>query len=130
MKSKQLIRFYFSAGSINKALDNLILDKALKSANFGKSCEYYAERIFALIDAKRELSVLWNYLDGVVSTLTERERAVLKFYGGLRVGLSKLTKARAKEVKRVAVKFTRHARNVGRYGVGVRLVKEYYCLIN
>lgn len=128
MKSKQLIRFYFSAGNINKALDNLILDKALKSANFGKSCEYYAERILALIEAKEELSKLWNYLDGVVASLTERERAVLKYYGGLRAGV-KLAPSRAKEVKRVAVKFTRHARLIGRYGEGVRLVKEYYCLM-
>ena len=129
MKSKQLIRFYFSAGSINKALDNLILDKALKSANFGRSCEYYAERILTLIDAKKELSKLWGYLDGVISSLSERERAVLKFYAGLREGLSKLSEARAKEVKRVTVKFTRHARFLGRYGDGVRLVKKYYCLI-
>lgn len=129
MKSKQIIRFYFSAGNINKALDNLILNKALKSANYGRSCEYYAERILALIGAKEELSRLWDYLDGVVSSLSERERSVLKFYGGLRVGLSKLTLARAKEVKRVAVKFTRHARFLGRFGEGVRLVKKYYCLM-
>lgn len=128
MKSKQLIRFYFSAGNVNKALDNLILDKALKSANYGKSCEYYAERILALIEAKAELSKLWNYLDGVVSSLTQRERAVLKFYGGLRAGLSKLSVRQAKEVKRVTVKFTRHARFLGRFGEGVRLVKKYYCL--
>ncbi|MDE7167627.1 MAG: hypothetical protein K2O28_02110 [Clostridia bacterium] len=128
MKSKQLIKFYFSAGNINKALDNLILDKALKSANYGKSCEYYAERILTLIDAKEELSKLWGYLDTVVSSLTDRERSVLKFYGALRTGLSKLTVARAKEVKRVTVKFTRHARLIGRYGEGVRLVKKYYCL--
>lgn len=128
MKSKQLIRFYFSAGNVNKALDNLILDKALKSAACEKSCEYYAERILALIEAKAELGKLWNYLDGVVSSLTQRERTVLKFYGGLRAGLSKLSVRQAKEVKRVTVKFTRHARFLGRFGEGVRLVKQYYCL--
>ena len=129
MKSKQLIRFYFSADTVNKALDNLILDKALKSANHTRSCEYYAERISALIGAKEELSKLWNYLDKVVSSLSPRERSVLKFYAGLRVGLSKLSLARAKEVKRVTVKFTRHARNIERYGEGVQLVKKYYCLM-
>ena len=129
MKSKQLIRFYFSAGNINKALDNLILNKALKSANYAKSCEYYAEHILALIDAKKELSRLWNYLDKVMSSLAERERAVLKFYAGLRVGLSKLPLARVREIKRVTVKFTRHARLIERYGEGVRLVKRYYCLM-
>ena len=129
MKSKQIIRFYFSAGNINKALDNLIMDKALKSADFGKSCEYYAERILALIDAKRELSRLWRYLNTVISSMTVQERAVLKFYGGLRVGLSRLTKARVKEVKRVTVKFTRRARRIESFSEGVRLVKEYYCLM-
>ena len=128
MKSKQLIRFYFSAGKVNEALDHLILDNALKSANYGKSCEYYAERILALIEAKAELSAFWNYLNGVVAPFTPRERAVLKFYGKLRTGLSKLTPKQAKEVKRVTVKFTRHARLIGRYGEGVRLVKKYYCL--
>jgi len=129
MKSKQIIRFYFSADEINKALDNLILDKALKSANFGRSCEYYAERILALIGAKEELSKLWNYLDGVISSLTARERAVLKFYGESRVGLAGLTPSCMREVKRVTVKFARHARNIGRYGEGVKLVKRYYCLM-
>jgi len=129
MKSKQIIRFYFSADGINKALDNLILDKALKSADFGRSCEYYAERILALIGAKEELSKLWNYLDGVISSLTARERAVLKYYGGMRVGLTGLTPSQVREVKRVTVKFTRHARNIGRYGEGVKLVKRYYCLM-
>ena len=128
MKSKQLIKFYFSADNVNKALDNLILDKALKSANHTRSCEYYAERITALIGAKEELSRLWSYLDAVVSSLSERERSVLRFYAGLRPGLSKLTLERAKEVKRVTVKFTRHARLIGRYGEGVQLVKKYYCL--
>ncbi len=129
MKSKQIIRFYFSADNINKALDNLIMDKALKSAAFGKSCEYYAERILALIDAKRELSRLWRYIDTVISSMTVQERAVLRFYGGLRVGLSWLTKARVKEVKRVTVKFTRRARRIENFNEGVRLVKEYYCLM-
>ena len=129
MKSKQLIRFYFSAGNINKALDNLILDKALKSANYPGSCEYFAERILALIDAKKELSKLWNYLDKIISFFSERERSVLKFYGHLRTGISKLPYTRAKEVKRVTVKFTRRAWQIGRYGEGVRLVKEYYCLM-
>ena len=129
MKSKQLIRFYFSAGNINKALDNLILDKALKSANYPGSCEYFAERILLLIDAKKELSELWSYLDNVISSFTQRERSVLKYYGLLRTGVSKLNCARKKEIKRVTVKFTRRAYLVGRYVEGVRLVKEYYCLM-
>lgn len=129
MKSKQLIRFYFSAGAINRALDNLILNEALKSANFLRSGDYYAERVLALIDAKSELGALWNYLDGVMATLKEGEKAVLEFYGGMRTGLSKLTEERAKEVKRVTVKFTRRARRIERFEKGVRLVKKYYCLI-
>lgn len=129
MKSKQLIRFYFSAGSINKALDNLILDKALKSANYEKSGEYYAERILKIIGAKEELARLWNYLNGVISVMSEEERAVLKFYGGLRGGLSRLNLEEIKEVKRVTVKFRRHARYAERFQEGLRLVKEYYCLL-
>lgn len=128
MKSKQIIRFYFSAGDINKALDNLILDKALKSANYEKSGEFYAEQIAEIIAAKGELSLLWGYLDGVIKNFTKKERSVLKFYGGLRVGALKFEPEVFREIRRVLMKFRRHAVNLERFGEGVRLVREYYCL--
>lgn len=129
MKSKQLIRFYFSADDVNKALDNLILDKALKSANYEKSGEFYAEQISEIIAAKRELSLLWAYLDGVMKIFSDKEIAVLKYYGRLRVGLSKLDTGVFKEVRRVLMKFRRRARGLERFGEGVRLVGEYFCLL-
>jgi len=129
MKSKRLLKFYFSAESVNRALDNLITENALASAGYGRDGVYYAEKICALINAKRELSALWRYLDGVIGALSVDERAVLRFYGTLRGGTSKLSTQSRREIKRVTVKFTRRARAVGRYAEGVRLVGEYYCLM-
>ena len=129
MKSKQLLKFYFSAESMNRALDNLITKNALSSADCGRDGEYYAQKICKLIGAKRELSLLWGYLDGVLKTFDESEKKVLRFYGALRGGTSKLSAQNKKEIKRVTVKFARRARCLQSYAEGVRLVGEYYCLI-
>lgn len=130
MKSKQLIRFYFSASRINQALDNLILYSALKQTDYIRGGEYCAERVCKIIEDKSHLGNLWGYLDGVISSFTVRERAVLKFYAKLRVGLKRLPRQSAKEVKRVVVKFTRHARSVYSYGEGLARLSKYYCLMH
>lgn len=129
MKIKQLVRFYFSADYLNEELDGIILSYACKSANYLKSGEYYFQRIAAVIEAKCKLNALWGYLDNVMSGITARERAVLKYYGDLRHGIAKLDEGRKKEIKRVAVKFTRRARGVGRYSDGINMVKKYYCMM-
>lgn len=129
MKSKQIIRFYFSADSLNGAMDNLITQNALSSAHYDKCVEYYADKICALIGAKQRLGELWQYLDGVMSEFAESERNVLRFYGAMRGGFSKLSAANRKEIKRVTVKFVRKAKSLGRYEKAIKLVGEYYCLI-
>ena len=129
MKSKQLIRFYFSAEFLNEALDNLILADAVKSANYQKSGEYYFERISKVIEAKSRLSELWKYLDGIISRFNGHDKAVLKYYALLRTGVSRLNTESVKEIKRVTVRFTRRARYIERFGEGVELVKKYYCLM-
>ncbi|MDE6504913.1 MAG: hypothetical protein K2L42_03495 [Clostridia bacterium] len=130
MKSKRLIRFYFSADELNRALDNLITVNALKIDDFSKGAEYCAERILKLIQVKREFCALWRYIDGIMEGLSAEERGILRFYGTARCGIKSIGKERAKEVKRVTVKFGRRARRLERYAEAVRLLGEYYCLCN
>lgn len=129
MRSKQLLKFYFSADKLNRALDNLITQNALSSADYHFDAEYYAERICAIIGCKKQLSMLWRYLDGVISAFSAREKKVLAFYGALRGGITALPADVKKEIKKVTVKFTRHARNIAAYADGVKLVGGYYCLL-
>lgn len=128
MKSKQLLKFYFYADGLNRALDNLILKNACNT-DYRLGGEYCADKICGIIAAKQRLSELWGYLDKVMGELTDGEREILKFYGAMRGGTGRLSEASRREIKRVTVKFTRHARRIERFAEGVRLVKRYYCLI-
>lgn len=128
MKSKQLLKFYFYADGLNRALDNLILKYACNT-DYSLGGEYFADKICGVIGAKQRLSELWGYLDKVMGEFSDSEREVLRFYGAMRGGTARLSEDSRREIKRVTVKFTRHARYIGRFGEGVRLVKKYYCLI-
>ena len=129
MKRKRLLKFYFSVEKINRALDNLITENALRSADPVCGGEYYAEKICSIICAKRELSLLWKYLDGIIKQFNENEKTVLKYYGLCRKGGVTLSEDSRRELKRVLMKFARHTHNVFRFNEGMRLVNEYYCLM-
>lgn len=128
MKSKRLIKFYFSADKLNRALDNLITQNALASADGFYSGEFYAERILELICAKKELNALWRHLDGAISGLPENDKNVLRYYGNLRGGTAKLPPETVREIKRVTIKFKRRVRNTERVAEGIRLVYGFYTL--
>lgn len=129
MKNKRLLRFYFKADDLERALDNLILHRACASADFVRGGEFYAQKIISLVAAKDELSSLWNYLDGVMTGLAPEEREVLKGYALARCGIKRLPKDSQMEIKKCVVKFVRHARNIKRFGEGIKIVNEYYCLM-
>ncbi len=125
MKSKRILKFYFSADKLNGALDALIMAHACKFSGGG---EKYAEKIIKIIEAKRELSELWNYLDGVIGKLSESERRTLEFYGNLRVGIRRLGGDRVREIKRATIKFRRHASRLEKFNPALKLADEYFCL--
>ena len=129
IKSKRLLRFYFNADELERALDNLIITHAYRSADCAKGGEYCSNRIIDLIESKKTLSELWRYLDGVISEFKDGEIETLKGYALSRCGIKRLEETRRREIKRVLVKFVRHARSVERFAEGMRLVGEYYCLI-
>lgn len=126
---KRLLRFYFNAEELERALGNLIITHACRSADCAKGGEYYAQKILAVIGAKEQLSELWRYLNGAISELKDEEVQTLKDYALLRCGIRKLNEAKQREIKRAVIKFSRHARSLERYAEGVRLVGEYYCLM-
>lgn len=129
MKSKKLLRFYFASEELNRALDNFIVKAAYDSGGLAGGGLIYAERICALIRAKRELGELWGYLDRVIGGLAEEERLILAKYGRMRRGISKVEESERRAIRRAAVKFSRHARRLGKYTEGIRLVGEYYSLL-
>ena len=129
IKSKRILRFYFKADELNRALDNLIINCACSSADCTKAVERYADKIIKLIGAKGELAGFWRYLDGVISALNERDRDTLREYSLMRCGIKRLNEVRQREIKRAVIKFVRHARSLDRFKEGLRLVGEYYCLI-
>lgn len=128
INSKRLMRFYFRAEELETALDNLILSRALRSAEGVRDADYYAERIIGIIEAKGQLCELWQYLDGVMATLTSADRQALEGYANMRCGVRKLEDAQRLAIKRAQIKFLRHARALDRFSDGVRLVGRYYCL--
>ena len=127
MKRKALFKFYFAADKLNGALDRIIAAAALHCGE--TTAESAAQRISEIIQVKICLGGLWDYLDGIMCGLTERERLVLKFYGNMRTGIKRLGAERMREIKRVAIKFTRRATRINKFCAGLRLLGMYYCLL-
>lgn len=127
--NKRLLRFYFKADELDVALNNLILTYAYRSAEGDRGGEFYAERIINVTEAKKRIAELWQYLDSVICGLKDDEVEAVKRYALMRCGIKKLNEAEQCTIKRVLIKFTRHARALDRYAEGVRLVGEYYCLL-
>lgn len=130
MNVKRLLRFYFSVDKLNCALDNLIMHCACGSGESVADGEECAERIIGLISAKRSLSLLWGYLNGVMQAFGEEDSALLMNYAYIRSGFSKLAAEERRNLRRVAVRFSRRAKNVQRFDEGIRLVNAYYALLS
>ena len=111
-------------GSLERTLDNLIIDRAL---NLEGDALDTAERLCEIIGEKIELEKLWKYLDGVLSTLSCEERDALAFYSARRDG--PLSAAQMRAAKRAVVKFTRRARKIAQFCEGFEVLNKYYCLI-
>lgn len=124
MKPKKILRFYFGAESLERAFDNLIMQKAF---DFGSDTLETAERLCTVIDEKMKLERLWTYLDGVLSVFSEEDRQALKNYSSRRIAGFNDEERRA--VKRAVIKFTRHARRIGEFEDDFSVLKKYYCLI-
>ena len=110
MKIKKLLRFYYSAGSLNGALDNIIMRTALTAGGDTYSgCAAYADKIADVVEAKAKLADLWARLNAVLGAMTDRDKLTLIRYAALRTGVDGEEK---REIHRAVVKFTRRALHI------------------
>lgn len=124
LKTKRILRFYFGADSLERALDNLIESKAF---DFSGDTVATAERLCAVIDEKMKLERLWAYLDGVILPFSDDDRAALLQYSQRRE--TPLSESERRAAKRAVVKFTRKALRLGQFGEELAVLKKYFCLI-
>lgn len=129
MKSKRILRFYFNADALEKAIDNLILRSACVSAGAEGRGEYFAEKILDLISAKDKLSGLWRYLNAVAEGIPRKDVEILRAYASMRTGISHLGGSEKKEIKRALIRFVRRAKYIGRHAEAARLIDEFYCFL-
>ena len=122
--TKKILRFYFGADSLERAFDNLIINKALA---FESDTLKTADRLCEIIGEKIRLEELWAYLDGIIVPFSEEEREMLLRYCARRD--EPLSDRERRACKRAVIKFTRHARRLGEFTDAVSTIKKYYCLI-
>ena len=123
------MKFYFSAESLERAFDRVIFSKACSSGLRLADGEACAENILTLIEEKKQLSLLWSYLDGVISGLTEKDGETLKRYAGLRCGTRRLGGEERNEIKRAVTKLRRRLKRTEAFSAGIALTGKYYCLL-
>lgn len=126
MEVKRLLRFYFFADGLDRTLDGLIMKCACDFCGDGEAA---AEKICGLIEKKRALAGLWDYLDKIASGLSEGERGALKYYARLRRGLRSLPDEIKKAVDSAVAKFKRRANRLNCFSAERKLLGEYYCLL-
>ena len=135
MNYKHLLAFYFYADGLNGALDNVCVRLAKASADHFKGCEYYAQKICAVIEAKGALNELWLFLDGALSSMKEADRTALKAYADSRGKRAQLNNLQTEEddkkaIHRSLMKFSRRVSGrLERYAEQVNVLREYYCLL-
>ncbi len=120
VKVKKILEFYFTAEKTEKMLDRLILKRAA-GVDFYRSAESCIESVSLVLEKKRALCSLWQYLDGIINKFTTEERQILENYA-----LDSCPSDNRKEVHRLAVRFARMAQaGIHGYYDGLKVVKEY-----
>lgn len=125
MKVKLLLKFYFNAEALNEWMDKLITYNACKAEG-----EAGFEKVTALIEDKRKLCSLMNYLEGRFEKLTQRDKEALKSYANLRVSIKKLEDGKRREIKSAAMKFTRRLTYIERHEEELQTLKNYRAILN
>ena len=133
MNYKHLLKFYFCAEAMNGALDALLIRFATASAESDKGCEYFADKMCRVIEAKAALGQLWAFLDSVLSSVTEEDRKVLKAYTESRRkerGADGKNSAEGRALHRSLMKFSRRVNGrLDRFAEQVNVLRDYYCFV-
>lgn len=119
-------------------MDAIILRYATSSADCFNGCEYYAEKMCRVIQAKADLGELWAFLDRVLSSVTEEDRRVLKIYSESRrkeksaavSGGGQEESAAKRALHRSLMKFSRRLRGrLASFARQIGVLREYFCLV-
>ena len=128
---KKVLRFYFSAGSLNSALDGIITRLAATSWQDICGGEHTFDKVNAVIEIKAECETFWARLNKVMAKLPSADLLALKKYARRRTGVIGLDAAERKKIHSALVKFRRRAgmllSNCKR---GYACVCAYYALIS
>ena len=125
---KKILRFYYSAGSLNDALDKIIECVALNSWKDGEGVCFC--KVSEVIEVKGELKEFWARLDKVMTSLKEGDINTLKRYARMRRGTSLLSEEDRREIHRALVKFGRRAQSLlTDCDRAIKCVYAYYALI-
>lgn len=117
MKVKKLLRFYFTAESAVRLIDNLIIRKAVR-AEFCRGAEECAEEVAELVSKKADMCDFYRCIDGVMNMFCEGERAVLENYA--------MSNTKGREEHRLAVAFARKMRGlIGADDKGLAAAMEF-----
>ncbi|MGN1104280.1 MAG: hypothetical protein ACI4QI_05325 [Candidatus Coproplasma sp.] len=131
IKLKRVLRFYFSAGSLNVALNNIITRLAATSWQDVFGGEHTFDKVNTVIEVKEELKEFWARLNGVMEKFPRSDYEALKKYASLRVGVSPSDNDERRKMHSALVKFRRRAINVLLSSQrGYRCVCAYYALIS
>lgn len=129
MKIKKYLRFYYSAGGLQRRMDNFILRYALKSGEGVNNCEICFESIQKLICDKQTLAGLWARIDEVLNRMTAQDRQSLKYYAEIR-GVRQLSEEVIRELHRAVMKFTRRSLGlIKATKTQYKTLCAYYCLL-
>lgn len=128
---KKILRFYFSAGSLNRALDGVILRLAASSWQDLCEGERTFDRVNAVIAVKAELKDFWARLNTVMEKLPRRDLLALEKYAALRTGVSPLDGEDRRAIHSALVKFKRRTGVLLSSSVrAYKCVCAYYALIS
>ncbi|MGN1373318.1 MAG: hypothetical protein ACI4VK_04650 [Candidatus Coproplasma sp.] len=131
VKLKRVLRFYFSAGSLNDMLDGMITKYAASSWREIAGGVHSFDKVCTVIEVKEELEELWARLDKVMVKLPCDDLLALKKYASLRTGVSKLSEAERRKIHSALVKFRRKTVNLLSSGKrGYECICAYYALIS
>ena len=131
VKLKRVLRFYFSAGSLNDALDGIITRLAATSWQDIYGGEHTFDRVNRIIAVKEELKSFWARLNGVMEKLPQKDVIALKLYSSLRTGVTALAEGERRQIHSALVKFRRKVGNViSSGGKGYECICAYYALLS
>lgn len=123
VKIRGILRFYFSADSLERAFENLILRRACNPYRDGFET---AEKICGLIDEKIELEKLWSYLNVILNSFSEEEKLRLRSYALRRRGEGGKD---GRAENSAVVKFSRRARRLNGFEKSFEVLENYRCLL-